>query len=463
MSLTSTSTSMVNMSLMIREETLRGLTSPARDLVIRAVSECASKYGFSADEALRLLCLDDVSCVVNKKSRGVGVEKKKAVRSAFPLPYNGESDTNLCSGLRFNEGLYTQCILHKKEEKSFCKGCQVKADTNDGVPQYGTITHRKVCYDSNTEFKDPNGKSPVAYCRIMKKYKLSEEQVVEEATKQGMTVNTVHFVFVECETKRGRPKSNVPPKELKGTKGRPKKSKKVLEIDGCDDDLFASLIASVNEEASETASETGSETASETASVKATKEAEKATKEAEKATKEAEKATKEAEKKAEKATKEAEKKAEKATKEAEKQAEKATKEAEKQAEKAEKATKEAEKQAEKATKEAEKKAEKEAEKATKEAEKAQKTAEKALKETEKRQKPDNEPDVVKRFEFEGNKYLKSKNTGIIYNIEQDVIGKWNDTTNKIDFNPEEDEYEYEEEDEEEEDEEEEDEEEEVVS
>ena len=46
---------------------------------------------------------------------------------------------------------------------------------------------------------------------------------------------------------------------------------------------------------------------------------------------------------------------------------------------------------------------------------------------------EDEPDVVKRFEFEGVKYLKSKNTGIIYNLEQDVIGKWNEKTGKIDF------------------------------
>ena len=44
-----------------------------------------------------------------------------------------------------------------------------------------------------------------------------------------------------------------------------------------------------------------------------------------------------------------------------------------------------------------------------------------------------EADVVKRFEFEGVKYLKSKKTGIIYNIDQDVIGQWNDATQKIDF------------------------------
>ena len=41
---------------------------------------------------------------------------------------------------------------------------------------------------------------------------------------------------------------------------------------------------------------------------------------------------------------------------------------------------------------------------------------------------------MKKIEFEGKKYLKSKNSGIIYNMEQDVIGKWNEEKERIDFN-----------------------------
>ena len=56
-----------------------------------------------------------------------------------------------------------------------------------------------------------------------------------------------------------------------------------------------------------------------------------------------------------------------------------------------------------------------------------------------------------KIEFEGKKYLKSKKTGIIYdyteytkNGEQVVVGKWNDASNKIEFNAaEEEEEEYE--------------------
>ena len=59
--------------------------------------------------------------------------------------------------------------------------------------------------------------------------------------------------------------------------------------------------------------------------------------------------------------------------------------------------------------------------------------------------------MVKKIEYEGKKYLKSKKTGIVYDYQkyvkegdQVVIGKWNDTTNKIEFaDEEEDEDEYE--------------------
>ena len=55
-----------------------------------------------------------------------------------------------------------------------------------------------------------------------------------------------------------------------------------------------------------------------------------------------------------------------------------------------------------------------------------------------------EEDVVKRITFEGKQYLKSKKTGIIYNMDQDVIGKWNEKEGKIDFEEEEQEEDYEE-------------------
>ena len=154
---------------------------------------------------------------------------------------------------------------------------------------------------------------------------------------------------------------------------------------------------------------------------------------------------------------------EKAGKEEEKQKkaeEKAAKEAAKEKKAEEKAAKEAEKQKkaeEKAAKEAakQKKAE---EKAAKEAAKAGKT--KKLKdlapplskvelkdlapplskvESNVESKVEEETDVVNKFEFQGKSYYKSKSTGVIYNMEQEVVGKWNPEKNDIDFEDDEEE------------------------
>ena len=51
-------------------------------------------------------------------------------------------------------------------------------------------------------------------------------------------------------------------------------------------------------------------------------------------------------------------------------------------------------------------------------------------------------DVVRKFEHEGKSYYKSKNSGVIYNMEQEVVGKWNEERNAIDFEEEEEEEEY---------------------
>jgi len=78
----------------------------------------------------------------------------------------------------------------------------------------------------------------------MKKLKLTEEQVREEAAKHNMTLDPRHFI--EVEKKSGRPaKEPKEPKEQKA-KGRPKKSKKVLELAGEEEDLFASLVMAAN-------------------------------------------------------------------------------------------------------------------------------------------------------------------------------------------------------------------------
>jgi len=439
-----------------------------KNVAERVIEYCSVKYGFDKEEAMK-----EMNIEYGKKEKKERSEKKE--KNNIVLPFSGGKKEGCCGGLEKSHGLYTQCEK-KVKDKKYCSKCEKT------VEKYGTIEDRMK--SDLMDYTDKEGNKVVAYKKIMKKLKLTEEVVREEAKKQGLTINEIHFEELN-EGKRGRPKAEKEPKEKALKKGRPKKSKKVVDVEGETDDLFASLVASANEsediplenphlEPNEEPNEVESESPPlepneepkevDKEALKQQKEAEKAQKEALKQQKEAEKAQKEAEK--------AQKEAEKAQKEAEKEALKQQKEALKQQKEAEKAQKEAEKEAKKAAKKDSDLAPPlpKVDKKTKKAAKTDSDLAPPLPKVDLAQPlpkvdlappfpkvdsaqplpkvdlapplpkvEEEEPDVVKKIEFEGVKYLKSKKSGIIYNMDQDVVGKWCDATNKIIFEDPEDE------------------------
>jgi hypothetical protein len=379
-------------------------------------------------------------------------EKPKKVKvvvakAAFPMPYNGEFNDACCFALRQNSGLYTQCQAVRKGEAHFCKQCQVLADKTEGIPEYGTIQMRQAV--GIFEYTDPKGRKPVAYTKVMKKYKIVQEKVLEEAGKFNVQINAEHFVVAEVDSKRGRPSSKASekaPKEPKGSKGRPKKAKKVLQIEGDDDDLFASLVADANNNSGDEAVIAPKAKSEPLAQQKKRGKSDEE-KEAERLQKEAEKAHAQQEKEAirlqEKADKDFKLAVEKLEKEQKKQLEDEARAAKKETERLEREAKKIALELAKKEKEEKLAAEKLAKEQAQQTKtkKAPAAAAKATKEPEVHAEQEEEPDVVKKIEFEGKKYLKSKKSGIIYdyqeyvkNGEQVMVGKWNESKNKIEFN-----------------------------
>jgi flagellar biosynthesis GTPase FlhF len=390
---------------MLSEELTRRVAQVAQDLAYRAISECGVMYGFDSSEAIRHLGLESVSVRrdSSRKASSSSLKKVLVVKPSFPLPYNGECDAECCQALRQNNGLYTQCQSKRKVENAFCKAClQWAAKSEDGIPEYGTISQRKLV--GPFEYVDPKGRRPVAYTKVMKKYKVSEEQVLAEAGKFNMNILAEHFVSPASESKRGRPKKAVSvPKEPKGSKGRPKKTKKVLEIDGGDEeDLFVTMVAAAAPTMSKaiiSSSESDNDSANGEQITKVSSE--------------------------------------------EKEAKKAAKALKKQQEEEAKAAKVLKKQQEEESKALKKQQEEEAN-AAKALKKQQEEEAKALKKQQEEEakvaKPAEEQDSVKKIEFNGKKYLKSKLTGVIYDREiyeasGDIvqIGKWNEQKQMIDF------------------------------
>ena len=400
----------MNLSEVVVRELTRSISSVMRDVV----EQCARKYNFDAEEALLELS-SSLSLSVGVVGV-VGVVGKKE-KASIPLPFSGVVE-ECCIALRQNSGLYTQCQSLKVGSSRYCNQCSKK-----GECEYGTVESRMAV--GLQDYVDSKGRKQVHYTKIMKKLNLTEEQVMEVANKHGIKVDGSHFIAPVEASKRGRPKSEKPAKVSSGVKGRPKKEKKVVEIAGDEEDLFANLVAQANRESVEeevVEVEVATEVATEVEAVVESSVAKAV--EVQVVEKPAAKVSKTA----------AEKAAEKAAKEVQKAAEKAEKEAQKAAEKA---AKEAQKAAEKAAKDAEKEAQKAAEKAAKETEKTQKVAQKVA---EKAAKEEDQAEVVKKIEFAGHKYLKSKKTGIVYDYaeyvktgDQIVVGQWNDETSAIDF------------------------------
>ena len=356
---------------------------------LEGIEKCASLYGFNVKDAIEKI-------MESKKK-----VKIVAPKSKFALPFDGNKDSNCCEGLRYNDGLYTQCEVLKKGENKFCAVCE------KGKLKYGTIDDRMST--GIMDYKDPSGKNPVHYGKIMKKLKLTREEDNEESLRMNKVLPSVHFE--EQEEKRGRPKAvKVVKEKTEKKKGRPKKMPKGLELESKTTDLFASLIASsmsseiddmCQAEFIKNSQENGVKeivvSAPEVLNASIVEENKKISKDEakalEKAKKEEAKLLKEQEKALEKAKKEEDKAQAKLLKEQDKASKKTVE---------------------------------------------KKTVEKAPKKAVENKtvvEEEEEADVVKKIKIDGVTYLKSKKSGVVYNMEQDVIGKWDDASQKIIFNP----------------------------
>jgi len=437
--------SQFNASIQVTELLMKTLENVAKDLASRCISEVASRHGFNAEEEIRALGLENLSLIrkqMAKKSASkapkLRVVKEKIVKekkSVFPMPFIAEIiDIAGCQGLAFNRGLFTQCNKKRMENGNFCKGCQTEADKNaSGCPDCGTVEARLA--SGLYEFKDPKGRSPVSYLKVLEKLKLTPEQAQEEAGKLNIEIPNDHFVVLEKSKKQavGR--------------GRPKKTGTVTADNVTD--LFAKLSAEGDDEIVEEG-----EDSAEQKPVKASKKA-KLTEE-EKAAK---KAALEAERAAKKAEREAKMAEEKAEKEAKRKAELELKKQEREAKIAEE---KAEREAKRAQEKAEREAKKAAEKAAKKAEKATKGKKSAAKEAVAAPPapvvapvapepvavaaPATNKVTVSRIQIAGVAYLKSS-TNILYNPQtKEEVGLWDPESKTIKPLPDDEESEAEEED-----------------
>lgn len=223
-----------------------GLLRMMEDVRFQAVKECALKYGFNEEDALKSLGMLSLS-EGGKKSlkKEVRVNTEKQAKPSFPFPFKGVVQEGCCQGLKQNHGLLSQC---QNASEEYCKGCQKQCDKNaSGKPDCGSVKDRMAAYTNGSEFRDPKGRAPIAYAKVLQKLKLTREQVEGEAAKFNIVLEDSDFAMPE--SKRGRPKKAVSDTESETSgepkkRGRPKKTEKPVEVSSTED-LFASLISEV--------------------------------------------------------------------------------------------------------------------------------------------------------------------------------------------------------------------------
>ena len=241
------------MSMLLSELSLK-----MENLCSGVVKDICSRNGLSYDiewcHIERLLKGGDVDVSVSKSvSKCESVSSNVSCDSRIALPFSGEMYNDRCRGLKYNNGLMTQCRVRISDagvdELKYCKTCENQSKKNGhGKPTYGTIIDRLKCdiYD----YVAPNGERPISYASVMSKQNLSKECVLEESKRCGQKIDERHFDsnegVVPEKRSRGRPKSTMnndcDKSVVKGRRGRPKKDSKVLELSS-GDDLFSALVS----------------------------------------------------------------------------------------------------------------------------------------------------------------------------------------------------------------------------
>ena len=274
------------LSTFVTDGHLNGLMSivgeASKDLAVRCIQQCASKYGFNANEAIAELGFMEPG-LMKRKPRQMVNESQVAIRPRFPLPYSstfGDSK-NRCQAININHGLYTQCFSpptdtriivrgEVKRFKQYCNGCARKMEKyNLDSPKYGTVEQRKAV--GIMDYVDPFGGKPVPYMKVLQQFNRTINEVNDEASKFCMTIDPIHFEPVPepvvVPAKRARPaegeeggqdhdEDEAPAKQKKvrkpssssSSKGRPKKSEVRVEIDNGDaEEMFTALVADVDD------------------------------------------------------------------------------------------------------------------------------------------------------------------------------------------------------------------------
>ena len=196
-------------SLCLNERVRESMIMLVSESVNRSLLSASLFHGFSLEDEMRRQSL-----LVEGVGVGVGVGGKKgkgkSLVSDCPLPFvvGSGSGSGGCGALCYNRGLFTACENDVGAEVAegvevFCGSCQKDIAKNEsGLPSCGTVKSRESV--GLYEFKDPKGRRPTHYMKVLDKMKVTQEEAMAAAEKLNIVIDPVHFGA--SVVSRGRPK-----------------------------------------------------------------------------------------------------------------------------------------------------------------------------------------------------------------------------------------------------------------
>ena len=156
------------------------------------MKEVLCKYGVVLEEKV-LKDLEGILTVPvdNLSKKGSSTREKKEKVEMLLLPYSGVIEDGCCRGMKANYGLHSQCQTEVKEGVELCVAGKKQSEKNESKePDGGRIETR---LKEGEEYKDKNGKKPVAYVSVMRKQGLTSEKVLEYVKAKGFTLDVRHL------------------------------------------------------------------------------------------------------------------------------------------------------------------------------------------------------------------------------------------------------------------------------
>lgn len=188
-----------------------------KEAVRESILACAEKYGFDGDAEVRHQ-LEKIAIIKAVKAKGSS-GSNGSIDLSFPLPFiPSEVKDECCQGLKYNRGLFTQCMSKKGESSELCKTC-VKMCC-------GTVSDRLAV--GLMEYKDSKGRKPVAYMTLLKRMKKSDEEVDAFVKSLEFEIPEEHLIKEVKEVKELKEVKEVKEVKKQGGRGRPKKGASVV-------------------------------------------------------------------------------------------------------------------------------------------------------------------------------------------------------------------------------------------